>query len=128
MSLILANCSTEEKPPWFQIIGMFRFHRTPMVLKCQNWSSWIVHSQEIPVLLTGRAYDQVFLFIYYLEPFRKWILLISWIEHWRRILLKMWEGNRNWFFRTFHSWWSLKARVIMSCQVLPNLWFFFFFS
>ena len=78
-SLILANCSTEEKPSWLRIIRRFRVHWMYIVLRCQNWSGWRVFSQEIPVLLTGRVWDQAFLFIHYLSllfcPCRVWLFV-----------------------------------------------------
>ena len=180
-SLILANCSTEEKPSWLRIIGRFRAHWMYIVLRCQNWSGWRVFSQEIPVLLTGRVWDQAF-FSYItfhccsapvmsdfwwppqtaacqaplsctisqsllklmsiewvipsnhlilccssVGPFRQRIFLISWIDHWRRILLKTWEGNRNYLPRD-HRWRSLKAWVTISLSASPKSTTFCLFS
>ena len=185
-SLILANCSTGERPSWLQIIGRFRL-QWMYISGVKKWSGWRVYSQEIPVLLTGRVWDQAFLFIYYLEhfhccsasvvsdslwaphrlqhadacqhplsctnsqsllklmfiewvilsnhlilcgssvgPYRQRIFLISWIDCWRRILLKIRGGNGNYLSRTFYSWWSLKAWVTMSLSASPKSKIFLF--
>ena len=180
-SLILANCFREEKPSWLQIIGRFGVHWMYIVLRCQNWSGWRVFSQEIPVLLTGRVWDQAFLFIRYFEhfcccsapvvsdsswptqtaacqaplscsisqsllklmsvewvipsnhlilccssvgPFRQWIFLISWIDHWRRILLKQGKGTEIIFLEhsTASDLW--KPELQCPCQLLWNLHLF----